>query len=161
MKRSCVFIICSILVCLALGCRSGKQEATVLPVNLPKVITKVVKVPVKADSALLTAWLACDSNNKVILKAFNELKSPGVESDLSLDNKGNLKYKAKKKADTILIEGKDSLIYIPVPGKPVTTNLLTGWQWFWVRIGQLAVIALFLWKLPALIKLFRKYILKI
>lgn len=160
MKRSCIFIICSILVCLAIACRSGKQEATVLPANLPKVITKVVKVPVKADSALLTAWLACDSNNQVILKAFNELKSSGMETNLSLDN-GQLKYNAKKKTDTVFIEGKDSLIYIPVSGKPVVTNELTGWQWFWIRIGQLAAIALLLWKLPALIKLFRKYILKI
>ena len=158
MKRSCLFITCSILVCLALGCRSGKQEATVIPVNLPKTITKVVNVPVKADSTLLYALLVCDSNNKVILKAFNEIKSSGVESNFSLDNSGNLKYKAKKKADTIKIEGKDSLIYIPVASKPVTTNILTGWQWFWVRIGQLAAVALLIWKLPSLIKLIRKFI---
>jgi hypothetical protein len=161
MRRSCVFILCSILVCLALGCRSGKQEATVIPVNLPKVITKVVKVPVRADSALLIAWLACDSNNKVILKAFNDIKSTGMETQLNIDSTGKLQYKSKKKADTVYIEGKDSLIYIPVPGKTVTTNILTGWQWFWVRLGQLALIALFIWKLPALINLFKKYILKL
>jgi hypothetical protein len=111
----------------------------------------LVPVYLSPDSALLTALFECDSNNRVIIKAYDELKSAGVESSLSFDN-GKLDYKAEAKHDTIYIPAKDSIIYVPVevPGEPV--NHLTWWQHTWIYIGRLFAVILLIKYLPLLWK---------
>ncbi|KAA6347823.1 hypothetical protein EZS27_004688 [termite gut metagenome] len=36
--------------------------------------------------------------------------------------------------------------------KVTEVNRLTGWQWFWVRLGQICLVALFLYGLVKLVK---------
>ena len=61
------------------------------------------------------------------MKAYNELKSAGVESNLSFDN-GKLDYKANAKRDTIYIPAKDSIIYVPLP-VPGDGGSRRGYTW--------------------------------
>lgn len=143
------------LILLALFVMScgAQKNAKGVPANLPgNLITeRLVPVYLSPDSALLTALFECDSNNRVIMKAYDELKSAGVESSLSFDN-GKLDYKAEAKHDTIYIPAKDSIIYIPVevPGEPV--NHLTWWQHTWIYIGRLFAVILLIKYLPLLWK---------
>ena len=60
-----------------------------LPGNL--VTERLVPVYLPPDSALLTALFECDSNNRVILKAYDELKSQGMNSHLTFED-GRLDY---------------------------------------------------------------------
>lgn len=103
-----------------------------LPDNVVR--ERVVKVPVPADSALLTALFECDSNSRVILKAYNELKSRNVESLLSFED-GKLDYRAKVSRDTVYIPAEDSIVYVPRYVK-VEVNRLTWRQETWMRIGK-------------------------
>jgi len=87
------------------------------------------------------------------MKAYNELKSAGVESNLSFDN-GKLDYKANAKRDTIYIPAKDSIIYVPlpVPGDTVYINRLTWWQQTWIYMGGLFAVILLIKYMPLLWK---------
>lgn len=140
-----------LLIALCAGSCRTQKNGTGLPLPKPVERTKLIPVYVPPDSAWLRAYLECDSNNQVILKAFLEQKSGDVSSSLKLDS-GILDYKAKAVHDTIRIVGKDSLIYIPhdVPGPQV--NVLTWWQQFWMKTGKLSVLILALWLLPSLMK---------
>lgn len=126
------------------------------------VIEKPVPVYISPDSALLTALLECDSNNQVILASFNELKSNGMESSLSVDS-GRLDYKVRTVPDTVFVPGKDSIIYepYPVPGEPVVKPL-TWWQQTCIYAGY-AFFALVLLRLSPTLwnsigKLFKLYL---
>lgn len=88
------------------------------------------------DSAWLRAYLACDSNNQVIMRAFEEQKTGGVNNSLILNN-GILDFHAVFVHDTLYIPGKDSLIYVPVDVPGPVTNELTWWQELWIRLGKL------------------------
>lgn len=144
-----------ILLVLYVTSCGTQRNAKGTPANLPDnlVTERLVPVYLSPDSALLTALFECDSNNQVIMKAYNELKSAGVESNLSFDN-GKLDYKANAKRDTIYIPAKDSIIYVPlpVPGDTVYTNRLTWWQQTWIYIGRLFAVILLIKYLPLLWK---------
>lgn len=148
LRRLIIALMLLIALC-AVSCRTPKNGAGLLP--KPAEVPKLIPVYVPPDSAWLRAWLECDSSNQVILKAFSELKSGNVNSSLKLDS-GVLDYKANAVHDTIYIPGKDSLIYVPVPGETVTVNELTWWQELWIRIGKLSVSVLILCLLPVLAK---------
>ncbi len=132
-----------------------QRNAKGTPANLPDnlVTERLVPVYLSPDSALLTALFECDSNNQVVMKAYNELKSAGVESNLSFDN-GKLDYKANAKRDTIYIPAKDSIIYVPlpVPGDTVYINRLTWWQQTWIYMGGLFAVILLIKYMPLLWK---------
>lgn len=93
-----------------------------------------MKVPVPADSALLSALFECDSNSRVILKAYNELKSRNVESRLSFED-GRLDYSATAARDTVYIPAEDSIVYVPQYVE-VEVNRLTWKQETWMRAGK-------------------------
>ena len=144
-----------ILLVLYVTSCGTQRNAKGTPANLPDnlVTERLVPVYLSPDSALLTALFECDSNNQVVMKAYNELKSASVESNLSFDN-GKLDYKANAKHDTIYIPAKDSIIYVPlpVPGDTVYTNRLTWWQQTWIYIGRLFAVILLIKYLPLLWK---------
>ena len=120
--------------------------------NLPDNVVRERLVPVylPPDSALLTALFECDSNNRVIMKAFNELKSRDVSSNLTFDD-GKLDYQAAVHPDTVYLPSKDSLIYVPKE-VPVYVNRLTWWQEFWIRLGKFLAVAILLLVSPRLLK---------
>lgn len=89
------------------------------------------------------------------MKAYNELKSAGVESSLSFDN-GKLGYKANAKHDTIYIPAKDSIIYVPVPGETVYINRLTWWQQSQIYLFRLLAVILLIEYLPSIWKVILK-----
>jgi hypothetical protein len=114
---------------------------------------RLVPVYLPSDSASFWALFECDSDKQVILKAFNELKSKGVQSDFSFES-GQVVYKTKTVRDTIYIPAKDSLIYVPVEVSGEKVNYLTFWQQFWIYAGRLLAAALFI------VLVLKKFILK-
>lgn len=70
------------------------------------------------------------------MQAFEEQKTSGVNSSLKLKN-GILDFHAVFVHDTIFIQGKDSLIYVPVEVPGPVTNELTWSQGLWIRLGKL------------------------
>lgn len=93
----------------------------------------------------MTALFECDSNNRVILKAYDELKSANMESGLRFKD-GRLDYGARTKPDTVYLPAKDSIIYVPreVPVE-VEVNRLTWWQETWMRTGKISLSILAFW----------------
>lgn len=114
-----------------------------LPGNL--VTERLVPVYLSPDSALMTALFECDSMGQVVLKAYNELKSKGVETGLNFEN-GRLDYQAKVKPDTVYIPAKDSIIYVPYEIEVVKeVNRLTWRQQTWIYIGKALLSLAALW----------------
>lgn len=123
----------------------GPKNVSCTPATLPANLVTEYLVPVylSPDSALMTALFECDSNNRVILKAYDELKSKGMETGLHFKD-GRLDYQAKAKPDTVYIPAKDSIVYVPQPVE-VEVNRLTWWQETWIRIGKTLLSLLALW----------------
>ncbi|HHT23169.1 MAG TPA: hypothetical protein GXZ87_07660 [Bacteroidales bacterium] len=137
---------------LFISCKS-KQPLTVVPIHTEtRVIERLVEVQIPPDSAWLTAYLECDSTNKVILRGLNERKSPGVFSDLKLKN-GIFNYRLKTQPNPVQVEMKDSLVYKEIPitvEVPKVEYRQTGWQKFTSKVGTITLILLLLigvWKL--------------
>lgn len=133
-----VLILPLALYCMSCGSPRNATGHLPKPVEIPKLIP--VEIP--PDSAWLRAYLACDSNNRVIMKAFEEQKGRRTESSLSLDSGGVLEYHANSRPDTIYVQGKDSIIYQPVEVPGPVTNVLTWWQELWIRLGKLLVVGI-------------------
>lgn len=143
LRKSITALMLLLALCV-LSCR-GPKNVSLAPVNLPGnlVTERLVPVYLPADSALLTALFECDSNNQVILKAYDELKSQGMNSHLTFEN-GRLDYDLETVHDTVYLPAKDSIIYVPQPVE-VEVNRLTWWQETWMRIGKISLSILALW----------------
>lgn len=143
LRKSITALMLLLALCV-LSCR-GLKNASLAPVNLPGnlVTERLVPVYLPADSALLTALFECDSNNQVILKAYDELKSQGMNSHLTFEN-GRLDYDLETVHDTVYLPAKDSIIYVPQPVE-VEVNRLTWWQETWMRIGKFSLSILAIW----------------
>jgi len=133
-------------VCISVtACRSN-SPAVAVPVETQTIIReRLVEVPIAADSALMTAYLECDSNFNVLLRRFDEQKSARISTALNLDDDGKLSYKIVRLRDTVYIPARDSIVYkeiaIPV-SVPIEVNQLTGFQHFQIWAGRcLLVIA--------------------
>ncbi len=143
MKQFNLIVFFLIALCALVGCRSQRSAVTLptqeIPAALPRTVDRIIEVPVPGDSLLLHALIECDSNNRAILKMFNEQKSSGLESSLSFNDKGELDYKANRPSETTPVSVKDSIIYVPVKGDTIhdITNELTWWQGLWIRLGKI------------------------
>lgn len=107
---------------------------------LPPDVAVATRVPVflDGDSAMFRILLRCDENGRVLMDALYEEKSKGIQTKLKLDSLGNLEYNAVKPPDTVYVQGKDSLIYIPVEiTKRVEVNVLTWGQQTWIYLGKI------------------------
>lgn len=133
LKRLVFVPILLIVLCVA-SCKAPKP---ISPGLLPKPIEipKLIPVQIPPDSAWLRAYLACDSNNHVIMQAYEEQKGKGISSSLKLDN-GKLDFHVVFLHDTLYIPGKDSLIYVPVEVPGPETNVLSWWQQLWIKLGK-------------------------
>ena len=134
-SRKSVFVPILLIVLCVVSCKAPRNGTGLLlpkPIEIPKLIP--VQIP--PDSAWLRAYLACDSNNQVIMQAFEEQKSSGANSSLKLNN-GILDFHAVFVHDTLYLPGKDSLIYVPVDVPGPVTNELTWWQELWIKLGKL------------------------
>lgn len=86
---------------------------------------------------MFRALLRCDKNGRVLMDALYEEKSEGMRTKFMLDSLGNLEYNAVKPPDTVYVQGKDSLIYIPVEvEKRVEVKILGWWQQTWIFMGK-------------------------
>jgi len=113
MKNTLFFTAIFILLAIISGCKTQKIQP--IPVTTKITVTeKLVPVFIPPDSASIFALFECDSNYNVLLKAFNETKSKGVESSFNFNN-GQLNYKAKTIRDTVYIPGKDSIVEKEIP----------------------------------------------
>ncbi len=141
-----VFVLLSLLL---LSACAGKKAFTAVPEFVVR--ERLVPVPMSPDSVWLKLYFECDSNDQVVLSRQEKGHTPGMNVDLLFQN-GFLDFLASTKGDTVYIPGKDSLIYIPVPGKDVPVNYVTTWQSFWIVAGQLGALWLVLSNLPAILK---------
>ena len=80
LKRLVFVPILLIVLCVA-SCKAPKN-ATGLLLPKPIEIPKLIPVQIPPDSAWLRAYLACDSNNQVIMQAYEEQKGKGISSSL-------------------------------------------------------------------------------
>lgn len=139
LSRKSIIAPMSLLALCALSCCSTPKNARGTPASLPGnlVTERLVPVYLPPDSALLTALFECDSNNRVILKAYDELKSAGMDSRLAFED-GRLDYALEAVHDTVYLPAKDSIVYVPRPVE-VEVNRLTWWQETWMRIGKISI----------------------
>jgi hypothetical protein len=113
------------------------------------------------DSNLIRLYLACDSNNQVIILENQTLKeSKNIKTTFTLQNNqldvSNVidsaavyySYYNTHFKQTITVRKKTSEQVI------VEVNKLTGWQWFWVRTGQILSI-LFLLEIITIILIWK------
>jgi len=140
MRHIIIIVFVCIIVC---GCRTKKPVVSV-PVESHTIIReRLVEVPIAADSALMTAYLECDSNFNVLLRRFDEQKSVKISTALNLDDNGKLSYKVVRVRDTVYIPARDSIVYkeiaIPV-SVPIEVNQLTGFQHFQIWAGRCLLI---------------------
>ena len=111
---------------------------------------------------MLEAKLRADSSGRVTLDLLRQETSKRMSLQAEIDSLGNLKVKAKRKPDTVYVKGKDSLIYVPVPGpereveKAVEVNVLNKWQKAMVWLGSAALLIVAALGLPKLLKLILK-----
>ena len=100
----------------------------------------------KPDSALVRAYIKCDSTGKAYLSMINQLQGERVNQSINQNSQGKdleIEIKAKDKAkekikvtvlwDTLYIY-KEKPIPYPVE-KPV--NYVSGWQWFQIWMGRI------------------------
>lgn len=116
------------LALCAMSCRTRERTVYRLINEGDSIVTeRLVPVSVAPDSALLSAIFECDSNNQVILRAYNELKSAGTQSDLSFKD-GKLDYGTITAHDTVYIPAPTIYKPVPVPAPTEYINHLTWWQ---------------------------------
>ena len=133
-----------VILCISVtACRSNSPVVTV-PVETQTIIReRLVEVPIAADSALMTAYLECDSNFNVLLRRFDEQKSARISTALNLDDDGKLSYKILRLRDTVYISARDSIVYkeiaFPV-SVSVEVNRITGFQHFQIWAGRCLLI---------------------
>lgn len=120
-----------------IGCRS---KAPVIPVpvkTFEKQVTKLVPVYMPTDSALLTAYLECDSANKVILRNLDAKKTKGMQTDFSFKD-GRLDLKSKAGGDSVMVKHDITVmekeIPIPVPVETIKYKM-NAWQRVFYYIG--------------------------
>lgn len=148
-----VALIMTAALCLV-SCKSH-QTASLQSVPPPVAIPKQIPVLVDGDSASLEANLRVDVSGRIVMDQLRQETSKRMSLQAQLDSLGNLKVKAKRKPDTVYVEGKDSLIYVPVPGpkETVKVNVLTKWQKAMIWTGTAALLLLAALGLPKLLKL--------
>lgn len=143
MKISVFLSVFSVFLSVT-ACKTQKPVVTV-PLETKTIIKeRLIEVQTPADSAWLTAYLECDSNFNVLLKSFDEHATTRMNTSLKVDT-GTLSYQVIRIRDKIYIPAKDSIIYqeVPVPVEiPVEVNRLTGWQYFQIWAGRIALILL-------------------
>ena len=140
------------------SCKSH-QTATQQPTIPPPVsVPKLIPVAVEGDSAVLKAKLRTDPNGNVQMDVTHQETSKNMSLQASIDPLGNLNVKAKRKPDTVYVKGKDSLIYVPVPGpeKKVEVNVLAKWQKAMIWLGSVVLLIMAFLGLPKLLKLILK-----
>jgi len=126
-------LLIAILVLLLVSCRTNKPAA-IPPVNTIEVIRdRIVTIPSVQDSSMLKALFECDSNNRVVLKAYNALYStymsavaaiePVTDGGMSITIKTNTNHPATTAAVHDSVVSKEKLIYMPGAPYPVEKEL--------------------------------------
>jgi len=137
MKAACYII--AVFICAGTGCRT-QQPVVAVPLETQTIIReRLIEVPVPADSALVNAYLECDSNFHVLLRRFDEQKSANMETALKFDDTGKLSVQIVRVRDTVYVAARDSIIRkeIAIPVQvPVEVNRLTGFQHFQIWAGR-------------------------
>jgi len=128
------------------SCRS--RQVITVPVETQTIVhERLVEVPVAADSSFFNAWLECDSSFNVLLRRFDEQKSAGMATAMTLNSQSTgaalLSYRVIRVSDTLYIPVRDSIIYKEIPLMveiPKEVNRLTGWQHFQIWLGRIFLL---------------------
>ncbi|HNX65630.1 MAG TPA: hypothetical protein PKH02_02035 [Bacteroidales bacterium] len=111
--------------------------------TIKEVIVKDTTVYV-VDSNLLRAYLGCDSLGNVYLKEIATLKeSKNLKTTFSLQN-NQLDVACKIDSAAVVVSWNEKHTKTTTIVKkdrketiPLEVNKLSGWQWFWIRAGQI------------------------
>lgn len=157
-----------IVLTLMVSCASENRCARRYPCNPvtnteTKVVDRIVPIPAVQDSGSLKALFSCDSNNKVILKDYNQLWSKYFSAVTALepDSSGNMSIKLKVATNhpATNVKVRDSIVYrekeIKVPAPYPVEKELSWFQKTLIYTGALLWIAALIY---ILILIFKKSI---
>ena len=130
------------------GCRSP-QPVVAVPVETKTIVhERLIEVPIPADSALVIAYLECDSNFNVLLRQFDEQKTANMTTAMKLDHAGKISYQIVRVRDTVYIAARDTTIYkeIAFPVQVPVKEQMTGFQNFQIWAGRclMALVVIFI-----------------
>lgn len=138
------FVLIAATALCAASCRSKAALSCPSAVPAPVAVVKTIPVPVDGDSATLEVRLRADGGGAILMETLHQETSKRMTLQARLDSLGTLRVKARRSADTVRVEGRDSLIYVPVPGpqETVEVNVLTAWQEAMTRLGTASLLLL-------------------
>ncbi|MBS4057758.1 MAG: hypothetical protein KGZ82_10620 [Bacteroidales bacterium] len=121
----------------------AKPPVRYVPVNSETTVReRPAMVVIPADSANLRALLECDSLNRVVLRALDEIKTPGLESNFSLEE-GKIIYRLRTIRDTITVYVTDTVFREQVPVEvpvPYEVNRLKWYQLLLICVGVFSIV---------------------
>lgn len=142
-------ILAILLVAVLMGCNKKVvpstvvlQDSTTIHVTNTSVIEDLPGIP---DSAIIRAFLQCDSLGNIHLQTIAQLQGDVVSQALMFNGK-ILEVEAKSKIRIIKeVITRDSIVdrevEVPVPYPVETvTNRLTSWQGFQIWLGRILLI---------------------
>ena len=149
MKKLIVFLV----MLAAFACKTQQPPVVI---DRERIVVKDSIIPfyISPDSALLEAWLECDSAGRVLLSAVNSETTRRMMAEFKLEQ-NKLTYKARTPKDSVLIRNKyfaitrEKTTYVP---RDVPAEI----PW-WMRlssaiglltIGFVAIKVIFIRKLP-------------
>ena len=152
------FALIAVSVLCVVSCKSQATTPQASYVPPPVAVPTLTPVAVDGDSATLEAKIHADPSGRLMLETLRQETSKRMSLQAQLDSLGNLKVKARRNPDTVLVAGKDSLIPVPVPGpeRIVEVNVQTKWQKAMVWLGSAALLIVAALGLPKLLKLILK-----
>lgn len=148
-------IFIAVMAIVLFGCKTQRPSVIEVPVQYKeRIVERLVRVDIPADSSNFYALMECDSTNQVILKELGEEKSKRMKSLFSFDA-GVIKYKVKTVRDTVFVTAKDSIIYREIPITveiPIEVNRITAWQKLQMNAGRLLLLILVLYAIYTVYK---------
>lgn len=155
LSRLSSFVLIAASVLFVASCKSKATLSCPQTVPAPVAVPTLLPVAVDGDSATLEAKIHADPSGRLMLETLRQETSKRMSLQAQLDSLGNLKVKARRNPDTVLVAGKDSLIPVPVPGpeRIVEVNVQTKWQKAMVWLGSAALLIVAALGLPKLLKL--------
>ena len=138
-----------ILLLALASCRTSKPPTIVSETIVKEKIVETVKdsiIHLPADSAWLHALLACDSVGNVYLSEINEYKSGAkleIQPPRIINN--TLYIQADVDSSEIYLQWKErntTRDSIRIERYTIEVNKVSGWQWFQIWAGRIALFAL-------------------
>ena len=136
-------VISGLISLLIVGCRGSKP--VVITERETVTITEILRdtvVTVEPDASMMRALLECDENRNVVVRELLEWQSgKHIQPPQVIIRDNVMTVVAEVDSFAIFINWKEREKLIEnVQTVTVETNLLTGWQWFQIWAGRIAMM---------------------